>query len=443
MKPKDMQMMWRRLADGARYSGALRTWAARGLWCRARVARRGSTRLALLSRAVSLADGAAAWRPMLRALQAAGEGTGDTVWRAALRARSRLPEVVKKQPALTRTVVLKAPGAPGEKGVLLTYFEYNLCRLLLMPAAELRWLAEHYEILFAASWCPTDYALLGLGCALLPDGFWIQPANEAERERLTEFHPGLRCLPGLACDWVDAQFYQPKPWSERTVDILMVANWGGFKRHWDFFHALTRMPPQLRIVLVGQNEGGVTQQHIRKLAADIGVPQELEIRQSISIEEVTRLQCDSRISTVLSRREGGCVALVESLFAGCALAVREDACIGAAAHVNERTGMRLRPGHLAEDYMELLRRGPRLDSASWARENVSCHRTLEKVQQALRVDAAAQGRPWTRDLALPHWRPHPVLAHAEDRAALLPAYAELHARFPRVFPLDLITASAA
>ncbi len=437
-----LSRIWRRLTDEARYSAALRTWAGRGLFFQAQMTLRKSARLALLSRAVSLSEAAEAWGPILDALRSEEKQADETTWREALSERSRLPGLVKNRPGLTRTVVLKSPQNNGEKGVLLTYFEYNLARLLLMPKDDLRWLAQHYEILFAASWCPTDYALLGLACASLPNGLWVQPANHAERERLTAFNPGLRCLPGLACDWVNPQFYRPKSWHSRTVDILMVANWGAFKRHWDFFQALTQLPPNLRVVLVGQNEGGFTQEHIRKLASDIGVPQHLDIRQSISIEEVTQLQCDSKISTVLSRREGGCVALVESLFAGCGLAVRDDACIGSAAHVNDRTGILLRSGHLAEGFLELLDRGPRLDSARWAAEHVSCHRTLEKLLQTLLADAMEKGRPWTRDLALPHWRPHPVLAREEDKNALRPAYADLNARFPRVFPVDLITASA-
>jgi glycosyltransferase involved in cell wall biosynthesis len=433
---------WRQWTDEARYSVFLRTWAARGLGWQALLSRRKSARLALLSRAVSLSDSVEAWKPLMKCLHREAKEADSSVWREALQVRSRLPSVIKNRPGLTRTVVLKAPQANGEKGVLLTYFEYNLARLLLMPQKDLLWLAERYDILFAASWCPTDYALLGLACASLPQGLWIQPANHQERERLSAFHPSLRCLPGLACDWVNPAFYRPKSWNERTVDILMVANWGTFKRHWDFFHALKALPHDLRVVLVGQNEGGFTQDDIKTLAAQIGVPQKLDIRQSLPIEAVTALQCDSKISTVVSRREGGCVALVESLFAGCALAVRSDACIGAAAHINERTGILLRPGKLAEGYQALLERGPLLDSAAWAGEQVSCHHTLRQIQLTLRSDAEEQGRPWTKDLALPHWRPHPVLACEQDRHTLKPAYTELHAQFPQVFPEDLMTSSA-
>jgi glycosyltransferase involved in cell wall biosynthesis len=429
------------LKDEVRYAEWSRESLGRCMRVRAHLAR-GPKRLALLARAVSLCDREDAWRGIMKDLRAASTGVGADIWREALLERSRLPSIIKKQPLLTRTVVLKEPSLHGEKGVLLTYFEYNLARLLTLSEDDLAWLSSNYEILFAASWCPTDYALLGLAAESLPDGLWIQPANDRERDRISAMHPKIRCLPGLACDWVDPVFYQQaKPWNERQVDILMVANWGAFKRHWDFFEALTKLPPDWRIVLVGQNEGRNTAVTIRNLADEIGVPQNLEIQESLPIDEVTALQCDSKISLVISRREGGCVAVVESLFAGCAVAVRSDACIGSAAHINARTGMLLRPGKIAEDLSELMRLGPGLDSAAWAMENVSSQVTLEKIQAAIKTAAVGQGRPWTGDLAQPHWRPYPVLVHSEDRERLRPAYQELHERFPSVIPKDLLESS--
>ncbi|MBB5038521.1 glycosyltransferase [Prosthecobacter dejongeii] len=442
MKLTPLFLLGTRLSDTLRYSETVRSGVGRllsfaALWTKK------PTRVALLTRALSLCDRPATWQPILKRLQQETHGADDRLWREAMQDSSRLPGLVKKDPALTRTVLLKRPGENGEKGVLLHYFEYNLARLLMaLPAADLQWLAARYDIVLAASWTPTDYALLGLATALLPDGIWVQPATHGERERLTRFHPQLRCLPGLACDWVEPAFYQPKPWSERSIDILMVANWGDFKRHWEFFDALTRLPKELRVVLIGQNEGRNTRETIAQLAQKIGVPQNLEIKESLPIAEVTRLQCDSKISMVISRREGGCVAMVESLFAGAAIAMREGASIGSAAHINEKTGAFLRPSHLAEDIQALLQRGSGLDSATWAADHISCHISLAAMEATLREHAKAQNRPWTYGLAKVHWRPHPVLANAEERQQMQSAYDELHQRFPHLFTQDLMTRSA-
>jgi glycosyltransferase involved in cell wall biosynthesis len=350
----------------------------------------------------------------------------------------RYRESLPTQPGLTRSLLLKAPTEGGEKGVLLLYFEYNWVRLLLgLSDAELKWLGQRYDLILAASWSPTDYAALALAVATLPDGAWLQPANRAEVAKLTAFHPNLRLLDSLACDWVNPDFYQPKPFAERSIDLLMIANWGKFKRHWDFFAALTQLPKDLRVVLIGQKEGGRTTASIQQEAKRIGVPQHLEMHESLTIEQVTAMQCDAKVSVLTSRREGGCVAAVESLFAGCALAMRADAHVGSRAHINPQTGALLRPGKMAEDLMALLQRAGDLRPREWAIENISCQQTTAKLNAALKAQAEAEARPWTHDLVLANWRPHPTFAHPAEQEQMRPAYEELHQRFSEVFPADL------
>jgi glycosyltransferase involved in cell wall biosynthesis len=197
----------------------------------------------------------------------------------------------------------------------------------------------------------------------------------------------------------------------------------------------------LRVVLIGQREGGRDRAFIERLARRLGVPQQLELLESLPIEQVTELECDARVSVILSRREGGCVAAVESLFAGCALAMRADARIGSSAHINDRTGRRLRPGRIAQDLADLLAEAGSLDPRAWACANIRHDLTLQRINTLLRTQALAEGRPWTSDLAVPHWRPHPTLAQAADRDRLQPAYAELHRRFPHLVGADLMERS--
>ena len=152
-------------------------------------------------------------------------------------------------------------------------------------------------------------------------------------------------------------------------------------------------------------------------------------------------QCNAKVSVIMTRREGCCVAAVESLFAGCALAMREDAHVGPLAYINPRTGLRLRPGRLAEDLMDLLKRAPSLDPRGWAEENVAGPVSRHKLDELLATHAKSTGRPWTRDVVQPQWRPHPAFAREEDREAMRTVYEELHRRFPQVFSDKLLTES--
>lgn len=379
-----------------------------------------------------------------------GPGTGDRIlsclksrfrfeecpglWDKVVRGLPRYRDLLDSDPALTRSIILKAPGEGGEKGVLLMYFEYNWIRLLAgLSDAEFKWLEERFDFVFSTSWSPTDYAALAYLVSRTNGPVFVQPCNFTERARLEAVHPRVKVLDSLPCDWINPGFYVDPP-KDRPIDFVMVANWGEFKRHWDFFLALRKLPKNLRVVLVGQKEGGRDGEFIRALAAEIGVKQDLEIHQSMPIEGVTLLQKQAKVSLIFSRREGCCVAAVESLFAGCALGMRADAHVGPLAYINESTGLRLRPAHLADDLRRLLEIAPGLDPAAWARENLSCFTTHEKTNRQISESARLRGLPWTRDLAVPHWRPYPRYVHDEDAEGFRPLYEELNRRFPKVFP---------
>lgn len=441
MSPATLLRLLRwRAEDHLRHSPQLRTALALWHWLRSRLARRPVAQIRHLGKALGLAEHPAVARLLTEDFRFLLRPDLEPAWRAAVASHPRYAPLLRDQPQLTRSVVLKAP-AGSEKGVLLNYFEYNLARVLALADTDLAWLDAHYQLIFVASWSPTDYTLLGSALLRLKSPLFLQCANEAERTRLAALHPRLVVLPGLACDWVNPGFYQPKPMAERSIDILMVANWGEFKRHWEFFLALRRLPANLRVVLIGQREGGRDRAFIERLARALGVPQQLELLESLPIERVTELECDARVSVILSRREGGCVAAVESLFAGCALAMRADARIGSSAHINAATGRRLRPGRIARDLATLLAEAGSLDPRAWACDHIRHDLTLQRINSVLREQALTDGLPWTTDLAVPHWRPHPTLAQACDRERLQPTYAELHQRFPQLIGADLIERS--
>jgi hypothetical protein len=208
-----------------------------------------------------------------------------------------------------------------------------------------------------------------------------------------------------------------------------------------FFSVLRSLPEGLRVVLVGQKEGGRCREDMERLARETGVPQQLEWRESLTVEEVADLQCDSKVAVFMSRREGGCVAIVEALMAGCTVAMRSDASIGSAAHVNDQTGVLLHPGRTVEDLKGLLERGSVMNPGRWARGNISCTKSLRAVEKALEEHARASGRGWTQGLAGFHYRPYPVISSSYDSERLQSAYNELHTRMPDIFPVDLVSTS--
>jgi glycosyltransferase involved in cell wall biosynthesis len=341
--------------------------------------------------------------------------------------------------ALSRTVVLKAPSV-DEKGVLLVTFEYNWFKLLKDKEVARR-IESRYDIIFSTSSSPSDYAMLGLVLSTLVGPVYVMACNYGEIAKLEKFHPRIKCLPMLPCDWLDPANYRPKRWNERAIDILMVAGWGPVKRHWHFFDALRSLPADLKVVLVGQPDGAYDRNSILRLAEEFGVPQKLEVLESLDISKVSELQCDSRISTIFSRREGCCVAVAESLMADSPVALIEGAHMGPCDYINEGTGCFLPLRGTGAALREFLETGESYRPREWALRNIANTVSADKLGAFLETERAVRGEPWSGGLVVPSWKPHPMIPEGEPRRQVADAFAALHRDFPGLFPEDLIERS--
>lgn len=138
-------------------------------------------RIARLTRALTMLESPASRARAIGALQQKPGFDNAAPWEAAVRAEPRYASLLQDKPQLTRSVILKAPGPHGEKGVLLMTFEYNWARLLLgLDAAQRRWMDANYDLVLSTSWSPTDYAVLGLAAACTTGDVFVQSCNYGE-----------------------------------------------------------------------------------------------------------------------------------------------------------------------------------------------------------------------------------------------------------------------
>lgn len=327
---------------------------------------------------------------------------------------------------LTKSLILKAPGADGEKGVLYVSFEYNWLRLL--QHFDLRRLLEEYLLVGASSWSPPDFPAHWALAHVGPDPVFMQISNPSDKELYARFDHGIRPLPIMASDWINPDFYEPKPHHQREIDILMVAGWSLVKRHWLLFRALRKMSHHLRVVLIGQDADGRTANDVLREAKAFGVADRIQMIQDASIDEVTKHQCNSKTSIILSAREGSCVVVAESLFANTPVAMMQNVHIGSRAYVNAQTGALLHADTMHLQLSEMMERSASFSPRAWAQANITSARTTEKLNGILRDYSREQGLPWTRDIAPMCWRPDPIYAQIADNERLQSAYATLQER---------------
>ena len=344
------------------------------------------------------------------------------IWREKRIGWTRYREQLTSK-TLTKSLVLKAPGGDGEKGVLYVSFEYNWLRLL--QHFDLCRLLDEYFLVGASSWSPPDFPAHWALAQVGPDPVFMQISNPSNMELYARFHHNIRPIPIMASDWINPDFYEPKPHSQREIDILMVAGWSHVKRHWLLFRALRKMSPRLRVVLIGQDADGRTADDVFREAKAFGVDDRIQMIQDASIGEVTKHQCNSKTSIILSAREGSCVVVAESLFADTPVAMMHDAHVGSRAYINPQTGPLLRAATMHAQLSEMLERSASFSPRAWALANITSIRTTEKLNGILRDYSRERGLPWTRDIASMCWRPDPVYTEAADNEHLQSAYGAL------------------
>jgi glycosyltransferase involved in cell wall biosynthesis len=411
-------------ADQVRKSGLLRDGAALAYYARANTGGPLPRRLAALATAARVARHPALRRRALAALAPWGAPDRLHVWRECRVGIARYDAELGPR-ELVKSLVLKRPGPDGERGVLYVSFELEWARLLHHHDA--RAILERYVLVGASSSSPPDLSTTLAVASRSHDPFFVQVSNPADVEYYGAFGDAVRPVPLMACDWVHPRYYAPREMRARRWDIAMIAGWARLKNHWMLFRALRRMRRDVRVVLVGQDMEGRGPDDVRAEAAAYGVERQVEFVRNATPDEVSDILCDSRVSVVLSRREGSSVVVAESFFAGAPVVALRGAHIGALRYVNERTGALTRPGSLHRALGAVLDDAARFDPRGWAVEHIASPLAVRRLNEILRQHAADTGAPWTRDIVPMCWRPDPIYTDDADAAAMQPAYDALYA----------------
>jgi glycosyltransferase involved in cell wall biosynthesis len=327
---------------------------------------------------------------------------------------------------ISRAVLLKPWVSPREKGALVISFEYQWFKLL--HHGDLRWISDHYDLVVAPSSSPHNIVNYVFAAAY-PGKVFTHISNASDIVVLPEVGSNFVIVPLYASSWSLPSLFEPRPFAERDIDFIMVANFAKFKRHHALFAALRRMDRRFRILLVGQEQDGRTGATIQREAAWYGVADRFTVREDLCYGEVTAALCRARASAILSRQEGSCLAVAESMFANTPVGVLENAELGSRAFINAETGVLLKDETLAQQLTELIERAESFSPRRWAEANISCYQSTQTLNAVLREHALAEGREWTRDLALHCRRPEPRLIENADVERIQPDRREFQQRF--------------
>jgi glycosyltransferase involved in cell wall biosynthesis len=336
---------------------------------------------------------------------------------------------------VAKAIILKPPVSPAEKGVLYVTFEDQWLRLLRSGQAAA--IAERYDLLLGPTWSPPHDVPLLVAARLWPGPLYTLLSNLDDAATMRRLSDRLIPVPLLASSWVNPDAYRGHLGSSREYDIVMVANFAPYKRHWLFFQMLRGLPRRYRVLLLGVPLGRRTEQALRDEARDFGVQDRFELRTRLSDTAIAEGLCRSRVSLIFSGQEGSCIAVAESLFADTPVGLFEDARIGSRAFINANTGRLLSRRRTAYQVQEFIESSAAYQPRPWALANISCHHSYAILNHCLREEARRRRQPWTRDLLPFYQNALPRYLAVEDERAMVPWYEDFaHTHGIRLGPVQ-------
>jgi len=300
----------------------------------------------------------------------------------------------------TRILAVK-PSRPGERGILIV--DYNFVFPLLAGLFDLDAIADRYFIVLEPGWNGFAAPEILLFSRLRGPVF-VETIEPRDRDLLTEFGaPFEPAFPLAANWWVDHRLIQPNLNVDRDIDVVMIAAWASYKRHWRFFKALgtlRRRGHRLKVALVGY-AGDKSQAEVLDQARYFGVGDQIEMFDSIPLQQVSTLLSRSKLHVLWSRREGSNRAIIEAMLADVPTIVRAGFNYGHPyAHINSQTGRFVREADLADAILEMLDTRAQFSPRQWVLDHMTCQGATVRLEETVRARALAMGEPWTQGLAV-------------------------------------------
>ncbi len=329
---------------------------------------------------------------------------------------------------IRKGIILKKPVNNREKGVLLVAFEDHWLRLLRY--GDLDKLAQNYHLVLGPTWSPPHDLPFLLAAKMWPGKLFHLLSNFDDMPAFQRLADNLVPVPLLSSSWVNPDIFNTDELVEKQFDIVMLANFAVYKRHFLLFNTLRKMPGSTSVLLLGRPMQGRTADTIMAEADLYGVAGRITIRQGLPDEEMVPAMRSAKVSLIMSGNEGACVAIVESMFADVPVGLMEDAIVGSKAFINGQTGILFKRKRLSQQLMDFIASYDRFSPREWVTQNnISCIGSTRVLNNVIRHTALEQGEKWTKDICPHHWRPNPTYLYRDDAIEMQEVFDEFEAAY--------------
>ncbi|CDI04092.1 hypothetical protein BN873_860001 [Candidatus Competibacter denitrificans Run_A_D11] len=298
-------------------------------------------------------------------------------------------------------IVLKSPG-PNERGVIYLYYSYVYP--LFMRLFDAKAVSSRYHLVLEPSWSghfdPNILTTTQLNAPIFVGS--IEPRDAAF---LKAVHSNLIPVSVGGNTWVDANVFRPLSnlGIEKDFDLISIAAWARYKRHWALFRAVARMRAMgstPRLALVGYPLD-LTKMDILAQAQIFKIDDLIEIFEQLPPRKVNELLNRSKVHVLWSCREGTPRATIEAMAAGVPSIVREGFNYGHHyPYINDDTGRFATEQDLPKVLIDMIDNYRLYSPRDYVISFMTPEASTQRLNQEICRVALSLGEVWTRDLAI-------------------------------------------
>ena len=288
-----------------------------------------------------------------------------------------------EQRPFDKRLLILSPPVDNRKGVILIkftdYFKY------VLKIFDMEKLSKDYVLIVEPSFCGYfDEDILCLMSVDIP--IIIQSSEPVDFKFIEDLSANLFPIQIGANWWINDKAFYPINNSVKIYDVIIVAIWADFKRHYHLFETIAQCKKDLKIVLVGR-PWPKSIDKIKDEARFFNVLEHVTFFEDISQQKVNELLNESKCLILLSKKEGFNKSIIEAMYADIPVFLLEGHNFGYHyPFINSKTGGFINPralNHFLENIDDIIAKSD-FSPQEWIRTHISAEISTDKIVELLK-----------------------------------------------------------
>lgn len=319
-------------------------------------------------------------------------------------------------------LILKPYIGQSEKGVLLVKYNDSFEKFVSLFNTDQ--VSQKYRIVLEPSTWGYQDIVFSLFRPLKTE-IIVQSQCQQDFEYIESLGGNLFPIHIGAGDWTDIDLFMFNE-KAKKYDIIMVASWQLLKRHRLLFDTLASIKSSVsKVCLVGYPAEGRTLDHVKADAKKRKLLGIIDFFENIPPKDVAEKICMSKISLMLTKREGASKVVYESLFCNVPVLISSRNRGVNKNIINTQTGVLSSDIDLGFNIIQMTKNYRSFSPRDWAIKNTGYLRSHEIMNDFIKEISITKGENWTQNILMKKNIPNLIYARDKDRAMANNEYSKL------------------